>query len=87
MFSLFSAGSPNPRDAALLRRIDAKLDLILANLGLEFDDPAGASLGEQARRLADEGRKIDAIKAYRDATGAGLKDAKDAVESYMAARG
>jgi ribosomal protein L7/L12 len=28
-------------------------------------------------------RKIDAIRAYRDLTGAGLKDAKDAVESVM----
>jgi hypothetical protein len=27
-----------------------------------------------------KGRKIEAIKLYRDATGAGLKEAKDAVE-------
>jgi len=87
MFSLFSDGSLNPRDAALLRRIDAKLDLILANLGLEFDDPAAPNLGDEARHLAGEGRKIEAIKAYREATGAGLKDAKDAVEAYRANRG
>lgn len=28
-------------------------------------------------------RKIDAIKAYRNLTGAGLKESKDAVESVM----
>lgn len=28
------------------------------------------------------GRKISAIKAYRESTGAGLKEAKDAVEVY-----
>lgn len=29
-----------------------------------------------------QGRKIEAIKLYREATGAGLKDAKDAVEYW-----
>lgn len=28
-------------------------------------------------------RKIDAIKAYRDLTGEGLKESKDAIESIM----
>ena len=28
------------------------------------------------------GRKVSAIKAYRESTGAGLKEAKDAVEAY-----
>ncbi len=30
------------------------------------------------------GRKIDAIKQYREATGGGLKEAKEAVEVYEA---
>lgn len=29
------------------------------------------------------GRKIEAIKAYRELTGEGLKEAKDAIESIM----
>lgn len=40
--------------------------------------------------LAREGRKVDKIaliKALRDATGLGLRDAKQAVESYLARRG
>jgi ribosomal protein L7/L12 len=32
-------------------------------------------------------RKIEAIKAYLEETGAGLKDAKDAVESWPASQG
>lgn len=32
----------------------------------------------------EKGRKIDAIKLYREATGLGLKDAKDAVEKLHA---
>ncbi|MDQ8186968.1 ribosomal protein L7/L12 [Pelagicoccus sp. SDUM812002] len=42
---------------------------------------------EQMNRLSEaleKGRKIDAIKAYRDATGIGLKDAKVAVEKLHA---
>lgn len=35
--------------------------------------------------LLAAGRKIEAIKVYREATGVGLKDAKDAIEA-MAAR-
>ena len=39
----------------------------------------GAVLDGVAELLA-EGRKIEAIKLYRDRTGVGLKEAKDAVE-------
>ena len=35
----------------------------------------------RVRSLLAEGRKIEAIKVYRRATGAGLKESKDAVES------
>jgi ribosomal protein L7/L12 len=35
----------------------------------------------------DAGNKIQAIKAYREATGAGLKEAKDAVEEMARQRG
>jgi ribosomal protein L7/L12 len=45
--------------------------------------PAGSN--EQVRLLLQQGNKIEAIKVYRQATGCGLKEAKDAVESmeYM----
>lgn len=36
--------------------------------------------GAHVRELAMAGHKIEAIKAYREQTGAGLKEAKDAVE-------
>lgn len=38
-------------------------------------------LSERVRSLLAEGRKIEAIKVYREATSAGLKEAKDAVEA------
>jgi ribosomal protein L7/L12 len=46
--------------------------------------PAAASLGggnQTVLTLLAAGRKIEAIKVYREATGVGLKDAKDAVEA------
>jgi ribosomal protein L7/L12 len=84
MFSLFSSAELSQADAARLRRIEQKLDLILAHLGLAYE-PA-STLDDEARRLADAGRKIEAIKAYREATGAGLADAKEAVEDYLRGR-
>jgi large subunit ribosomal protein L7/L12 len=41
-------------------------------------------LEERLRSLLAEGRKIEAIKVYREATGAGLAEAKDAVEALEA---
>ncbi|WP_212846795.1 ribosomal protein L7/L12 [Actinoplanes ianthinogenes] len=60
-----------------LAAVERKLDLIMAHLGIREPEPdvPGVVLQEL---LA--GRKIQAIKEYRKATGAGLKEAKDAVE-------
>ena len=48
-------------------------------------------LAPEARRSIEEmlrdGLKIKAIKRVRQETGAGLKEAKDAVEAYTAAQG
>lgn len=54
--------------------------------GASTDAPAPApepEVVEECRRLATSGRKIDAIKVYRQATGAGLKQSKEAVERLM----
>ena len=44
-------------------------------------------LAAQVLTLMAEGRKIEAIKRYRERTGAGLKAAKDAVEALAARHG
>lgn len=59
-----------------LARIERKLDRIMSHLGIADD----ADAHDPVRELLLQGRKIDAIKAYRERTGAGLKDAKDAVD-------
>jgi ribosomal protein L7/L12 len=57
-------------------RVEHKLDLVLDHLGLREDDPRL----DEVIALARDGKKIQAIKVYREVTGAGLKEAKDAVE-------
>ena len=85
MFAFFSPIQPlSPAQNARLARVERKLDLILEHLGIDYDDAKSPStLAEEVRRLADDGRKIEAIKAHRELTGAGLRDAKDAVEAYL----
>ena len=63
---------------AKLARVDAKLDLLLKHFGLEYDlykNLPPAVVGALRR-----GKKIEAIKRYREATAAGLKEAKDFIE-------
>jgi ribosomal protein L7/L12 len=63
---------------ATLSRIDAKLDLLLRQAGVEYD-PHEMLMSEIAESLK-RGDKITAIRNYREATGVGLKEAKDFVE-------
>lgn len=60
-----------------LRRMDRKLDLIMEHLGVEETGPEGIA---EVDALLHKGKKIDAIKRYRELTGAGLVEAKEAVE-------
>ncbi len=73
-----------PTDRDRLARLEQKLDLLLTHAGVDYTPPAKAAW----QALADEGpaRKIAAITAYREETGAGLADAKRAVEDYIEGR-
>jgi ribosomal protein L7/L12 len=71
-------------DAARLRRVERKLDLILAHLGISHVEGDGEQLPEEARVLADRGETIAAIKVVREESGLGLAEAKRAVDSYLA---
>jgi hypothetical protein len=63
-------------------RIERKLNRILAHLGIEL--LPDYHLSDRVKQIADDpARKIEAIKVYREETGAGLADAKNAVEAYM----
>jgi large subunit ribosomal protein L7/L12 len=45
---------------------------------------ADTGITPQIEALVAQGRDIEAIKAYRQHTGAGLKQAKDAIDAYRA---
>lgn len=57
-------------------RIERKLDLLLRHSGVDVVRVAETEAGELARA----GKKIDAIRVYRDLTGCGLAEAKSKVE-------
>ncbi len=71
-------------DAVRLRRVEQKIDLILAKLGIDYTETW--NLSTEARARADQGDKIGAIKLHREATGVGLAEAKYDVEAYLSRR-
>lgn len=73
-----------PADRSRMRRIESKLDMVLAHLGLKYTSPSTENWQELAN---DPARKIEAIKAYRQQHGADLATAKQAVEYYIEGRG
>jgi ribosomal protein L7/L12 len=76
------AASRERRTTARLVAIDRKLQVIMDSLGLA--DPAEAV--PAVRHHVDRGEKIQAIRAYREATGVGLAEAKEAVEAIAEGR-
>ena len=74
---LVSYGSTTAR----LRGIERKLNALLRHHGV--DPTQGLPLSDRVKQLAaDPGRKIEAIKVYCEETGAGLAEAKEAIESF-----
>lgn len=64
------------------RNLELRLSRLLKHVG--FDADAKLPPSEEVRALAaTPGSKIAAIRAYREQTGAGLKEAKEAVERLM----
>ena len=75
-------GRSAPDDLRMRRQLDA----IMNHLGLpEPPMSRTGSLSPQVVALLSAGRKIDAIKLYRQETGEPLKRAKEAVEKHPAA--
>jgi hypothetical protein len=66
------------RRLARLSRLDAKVDALLEASGVSFDAMRDVPVG--VREALDQGETILAIKRFREATGAGLKEAKDFVD-------
>lgn len=69
--------------AARLASVERKLDLVIKHLGIVEPQPDHPDIVQ----LLMQGKKIHAIKIYRERTGAGLAEAKHAVEDIARSRG
>jgi hypothetical protein len=70
------------KTSASVARVERKLNALLRHHGV--DPTQGLPLSERVKQLADDpSRKIEAIRVYREETGAGLAGAKEAVEAYI----
>ena len=65
---------------ARLTRLETLMNLVLQRLGIDPNDSPGG-LSEQIKTLIMRGKKIAAIKLYREQTGYGLKQAKDYIDA------
>jgi ribosomal protein L7/L12 len=64
-----------------LASVEAKQDRLLAHFGLHHDLPK--DVPQAVAEALRNGAKIQAIKLYREATGVGLKEAKDFIEEVQ----
>jgi ribosomal protein L7/L12 len=67
-----------------LSRVDAKIDALLKNAGIEFDE--FENVPPDVREALEQGETILAIQRLRAATGVGLKEAKDFVDEVRRRR-
>ena len=63
------------------REVEIKLGQLMKHVNFEPDMTPAAPSQEVIALARTPGKKIAAIKAYREQTGAGLKEAKDVVEA------
>ncbi|MDT6986493.1 hypothetical protein ACFSUJ_17750 [Streptomyces lusitanus] len=65
------------RSERRVARVERKLDQVMRHLGLEEEVPRR----DEILALVRDGKQVQAIKLYREATGAGLVEAKQAVDA------
>ncbi len=70
-----------PELIAQVDRIERQVALISRNLGIPYDYPATAETPPEVIELVQSGNRVAAVKRYRELTGVGLKEAKDAVDA------
>ena len=74
-------------DDERISRLEAQVARLYAHLGLDpgvdrFAEVSAGGLDADIQQLVTDGRKINAIKLYRERTGVGLAEAKDAIEAW-----
>lgn len=67
-----------------VRELEDKLQFLYRRLNIDYADPNSTERSPQIQEALRRGDKIGAIKIYRELTGVGLAEAKQAVESMEA---
>jgi ribosomal protein L7/L12 len=62
----------------VMSRLEAKVDLLLKQANITFDPYA--NVPPEIAQAVRDGKKIEAIKLYRQSSGLGLKEAKEYIE-------
>ena len=81
-------GAMDSSDTDRIVRLERQVDFLFRRLGID-PELALADDGELPSALYDaiaRGKLIQAIKIYRETTGVGLKEAKDAVDAMAGSR-
>jgi hypothetical protein len=68
-----------------LSRLEGKIDALLRHQGIQYDPLR--DVPPHVREALDKGERILAIKRLREATGLGLKDAREHVDELQRRRG
>jgi ribosomal protein L7/L12 len=70
-----------PELMAQVDRIERQVAKISANLGIPYDYPGNTETPPEVMELAQRGDKKGAIVKYRELTGAGLQEAREAIDA------
>jgi len=77
-----------PSDKDRLRRLEAKVDLLLKSINVNYHPSTSGELSEEVMSLADDAEtKLLAIHLYQQQTGASFTEARVTIEDYIARRG
>lgn len=79
--------TPSAKQDDRLARLETQVSYLAECLGVSSEELAAHSappLPDEARRLLADGREVQAIKVYRDSTGASLEAAKRVIAEAAA---
>lgn len=63
-----------------VEKLERLVTLLLEEIGLECEEKPGPDISPMIKDLVHKGEMIEAIRLYREETGAGLKEAREFVE-------
>jgi ribosomal protein L7/L12 len=70
-----------PELMAQVDRIEAQVALISEKLGLPYEWPGGAKMPPEVVELVQSGDRMAAVSKYRELTGAGINEAREAIDA------